>query len=65
LGGGLNDQARGIAVDGQGNLIVAGETNSGDFPNVNAAQSSKGLGGDAFVMKIGPQLPPGVPVSIR
>lgn len=65
LGGGLNDQARGIAVDGEGNLILAGETNSGDFPNVNAAQTSKGLGGDAFVMKIAPQLPPGVPASIR
>lgn len=59
-GGGLNEHARGIAVDGAGNLILAGQTFSGDFPALNAAQPGKNPGDDAFVLKIAPQFPPGV-----
>jgi len=63
LGGGeLNDgngadYGQRIAVDGQGNLFVAGETFSGNFPTGNAFQSQKrgpANVSEAFVTKLQP-----------
>jgi hypothetical protein len=61
LGGGGVDAAHGIAVDSQGNAVVAGETTSSPaafpaspFPLLNAIDSTHGGGGlpDAFVTKL-------------
>lgn len=55
LGGGQNDVAWGVARDAVGTLYVAGQTQSADFPTVNAfASSCASCGGplpldDAFV----------------
>jgi len=37
FGGGGTDQAAGVALDGQGNIYVAGTTNSSDFPTTASA----------------------------
>ena len=56
LGGAGLDYARGIAVDSQGNVYIAGWTSSSDFPIKKAFQSEKnGEGGDLFVTKLGPK----------
>jgi hypothetical protein len=56
LGGSDWDHAQSIAVDGQGNAYITGETSSLDFPVFNAYQPA--LGGianlDAFVTKLDP-----------
>ncbi|MBI5375841.1 MAG: SBBP repeat-containing protein [Candidatus Schekmanbacteria bacterium] len=55
LGGNNDDEAKGIAVDGNGNIYVAGNTNSSDFPTVLPIQATKagtGTTSDAFVTKI-------------
>ncbi len=59
FGGGGYDAGRGIVVDRQGNAIVAGVTQSADFPTTNAFQASfagdtynDGGGDDAFVTKL-------------
>jgi len=53
LGGSELDEARGIALDGSGNLYIAGRTASANFPVMNAAQATFGGGTmDAFVAKI-------------
>jgi hypothetical protein len=58
IGGSGSDQALGIAVDGPGNAYLTGQTDSGDFPQVNpipgACLGSCGTAGngDAFVLKI-------------
>ncbi len=51
LGGTLSDHVNGIAVDSQGNAYLAGQTESANFPLVNALQSvnSGRIGG--FVAK--------------
>src|SRR5208337_4223211 len=53
---GLGDVGTGIAVDGSGNIYVAGLTGSSDFPTVNALQGTpggpSGANYDAFVAKI-------------
>jgi hypothetical protein len=49
----LNDGARAVAVDAQGNLIVAGQTFSADLPIANAVQPVKGAMDDAFAIKLG------------
>lgn len=43
-----------IAIDDAGNAYVTGDTESTDFPTVNAFQSSLGGKQDAFVAKLGP-----------
>ena len=52
LGGGGNDFAYGIAVDGAGNAYVTGATDSIDFPTASPIQASWGGFTDAFVTKI-------------
>ena len=52
LGGGKDDRAYGIALDGSGNAYVTGQTYSTDFPVASAMQSTlRGLS-DAFVTKL-------------
>jgi fibronectin type 3 domain-containing protein len=50
-----NDRAYGIAVDPAGNVYIAGETNSTDFPKMNARQPVYGGVLDGFVAKLNPQ----------
>jgi hypothetical protein len=55
LGGAGGDFGQGIAVDLTGNVYVTGQTNSTDFPTLNAFQSSHAIDDgkvDAFVTKI-------------
>jgi len=55
LGGSGDDMAEGIAVDGNGDAWVTGNTASADFPTVNAPQSTFGGGAyDAFVAELTP-----------
>jgi photosystem II stability/assembly factor-like uncharacterized protein len=60
LGGPGADIGNAIAVDDQGNVQVAGQTESRLFPNRNAPQFESGLNartfeGDAFAIKLNPQ----------
>ncbi len=58
FGGAGVDEALAVATDAQGNIYLAGATDSADFPvSENAAQPSLGSGGlpgDAFVTKLSP-----------
>jgi len=59
LGGTGSDQSNGIALDPQGNIYIAGQTTSGDFPTKNALQptppapngAAQGQG-NSFIAKI-------------
>ena len=53
LGGAADEHVGGIALDGTGNVYVAGGTYSTNFPLLAAMQTVKGGGQDAFVAKIG------------
>lgn len=58
LGGRDEDLASAITADQDGNLYVAGYTNSAEFPTARPYQAAKAGGvGDAFVAKIGEQAP--------
>jgi hypothetical protein len=53
LGGGSDDVANGIAIDGSGNAYVAGSTQSSNFPTTsNVIQGSLNGGNNAFVAKL-------------
>ena len=55
LGGTLDDQANGVAVDTNGNIYVAGASASSTFPVTAAYQGTYGGGAsDAFVAKLTP-----------
>lgn len=55
LGGAGHDEIRGIAVDPDGAVYVAGQTYSTDFPLVNALSGDPGDGdADAFAAKLHP-----------
>ena len=56
-GGSDDDSALAVALDNQGNLVLAGQTWSSDFPVVNGTQAQHGVG-DAFVLKLAPNNPP-------
>ena len=54
LGGSDMDQARGVAVDGLGDVVITGSTSSGDFPTTpQAFDTIYNGGGDIFVTKLG------------
>jgi hypothetical protein len=60
LGGSFGDSGTGIAVDAAGNIYVAGETSSKNFPTVNAFQSAPTPTDNCFngfVAKINPATP--------
>lgn len=52
IGGSGIDEAAGIAVDGEGNAYVAGETSSGDFPVTPGSTLTYKGDIDAFVVKV-------------
>ena len=54
LGGSDDEGIFGIGFDNEGNLYVAGETSSLDFPNKEAVQNHVGGNYDAFVSKFDP-----------
>lgn len=53
LGGSDADQAYGIGVDRIGNVYVAGDTESANFPTLRPVQVSNAGGTDAFIAKLG------------
>jgi len=56
LGGGSDDEGRGIAVDGSGNAYVTGTTLSDSFPQLNTIyQNSRHGGVDAFLTSVNNQ----------
>jgi uncharacterized repeat protein (TIGR01451 family) len=52
LGGSADDVGWSVGVDGQGNVYVAGQTASDDFPTRNALDATQDGTDDAFVTKI-------------
>jgi hypothetical protein len=56
LGGSGSDSGYGIALDGTGNVYIAGSTNSINFPTYAGTQSTYSGGGDAFVAEFNNQL---------
>lgn len=53
IGGGSDDEAYAIAVDGSGNAYITGETNSDSYPQVNPSfQHSRHGGYDAFLTEV-------------
>jgi len=52
LGGQGGSAGRGVAIDGDHNIYVTGETNSVDFPVASAAQTARRGGTDAYVIKL-------------
>jgi hypothetical protein len=54
LGGSDFDYSSGIAVDGEGNAYLTGDTLSTDFPTANPLQPTNHGSSDAFVAKITP-----------
>lgn len=60
LGGSNEEIGNGIAVDGNGNIYVAGQTNSLNFPVANAVQGAPTTTDNctnAFVTKLNPSVP--------
>lgn len=51
LGGNGFDEGRGLAVGASGNIVVVGETDSLNFPTLNAIQSIAGGQKDGFISK--------------
>ena len=54
LGGSDADAGFAVAVDGAGYAYVVGQTESGNFPTVNALQAARSGSSDAFVAKLDP-----------
>ena len=60
LGGSSDEIGNGVAVDGSGNIYVAGQTSSLNFPVANAVRSTVALNGGCgtgFVTKLNPAVP--------
>lgn len=56
LGGAANDTAMSVALDGEGNIGIAGMTESANFPTLQAIQAQNGGGArwDAYVTLLNP-----------
>jgi hypothetical protein len=54
LGGSRDDQGDGIELDSEGNIIVFGQTESSDFPTLNAIYENKKGDFDLFITKLTP-----------
>lgn len=54
LGGNSYDSPRALELDAIGNIYVVGDTQSNDFPIVNAFSDTKGAGYDLFLSKYSP-----------
>jgi hypothetical protein len=52
LGGAGYDEINGLAINSDGDVFVAGYTDSIDFPTIAPLQPSKGIGNDAFVSRV-------------
>jgi hypothetical protein len=52
LGGQGSDSAQAVALDGEGNIYVAGQTLSNDFPTAHAIQTQNGGSYGGFVAKL-------------
>src|SRR6185369_14523059 len=52
LGGIVQDEGNSIAVDGSGNVYIAGQTDSVNFPTVSPVQAARSTAPDAFVAKL-------------
>jgi len=52
LGGADTDHGNGIAVDSAGDVYVAGDTDSSDFPTTGGFDTTDGGGTDVFVTKV-------------
>lgn len=64
LGGTADESAAGLALDSNGNLYIAGTTDSTDLPVTQGAfQNTLAGNTDAFVLKIGPGSAPSVSLS--
>ncbi len=64
VGGSEDDSPVGIALDSNGNIYLAGSTDSTDFPTTSGVvQDIPGGNTDAFVVKIGPEAAPAVALS--
>jgi hypothetical protein len=63
LGGKSNDWGEGIAVDADGNIYVAGHTQSANFPTMNPYQTKFRGMQDLFVAKLNPTSSLDVPVT--
>lgn len=59
LGGSGNEMIRTIALGPRGEIYLAGNTNSRDFPSAHA----KPRGQDAFVVRLRPEIPPPPPAG--
>ena len=57
LGGSASESGRGIAVDSLGNIHIAGESTSTDFPTLNAVQMASGGAQDGVVLLFATRLP--------
>ncbi|MDF1539767.1 MAG: SBBP repeat-containing protein, partial [Candidatus Thorarchaeota archaeon] len=47
-----SDEVRSMAIDDNGDIVIAGQTTSYEFPLVNAAQETRSSGLDIFVTKL-------------
>jgi hypothetical protein len=54
LGGSVQDNVQGLAVDSTGSAYVVGDTSSADFPTANALQSTLKGRINAFISKLSP-----------